>query len=224
MEQESAKVIKVIKSKEKSSSSVAEDFNIDSIEQDGVIRGEVYSASARARELLRKAQEEADAILQKARDEGEQEKKQGYEAGYQEGLAQTTELLAKARLEYEQFVRSAHKDLLDLAFKVAEKIIGRQLEVDETTVLDIVSQAMKSVRQSRELTIRVHPDDAKVLRKNEEALIEKLGRQRVIDIMEDKKVQKGGCIIESEIGIVEAQLQTQLERLKKVITTLKAGH
>jgi type III secretion protein L len=217
--EDSGKVIKVIKGKEKAVSPVKEDIaGLDSIEQDGIIRGEVYSASSKARELLRKAQQEADEILRDAQEQREKDKQQGYQEGYQEGLAQVTELLVKARLEHEQLLRNANKDLMDLAFKIAEKIIGTQLQIDQSTILSIVAQAMQGVRQSRQLTIRVHPADAKILREQKDELLEKLGGQRVVDILEDKKVLQGGCIIESEIGTVEAQLQTQLERLRKALT------
>jgi type III secretion protein L len=219
---EEAKVVKVIKSKDKSSSNLREDLSRESIEQDGIIRGEVYSASAKARELLQKAQQEAEAIIHKAQETAEKQRQAGYETGYQEGLAQTTELLMKARLEQEQFLKNANRELMDLAFKIAEKIIGKQLEIDPDTIISIVKQAMQTVRQTKQLTIRVHPDDAKRLRANEEELQEALGRQRFLDVVEDKKVQYGGCIIESEIGTVEAQLNTQLERLKKILLQAKA--
>ena len=217
------KVVKVIKGKDKiSGSTVREDLARDSIEQDGIIRGEVYSASAKARELLQKAQLEAETILQKAQEENAKQRQAGYDSGYQEGLAQTTEILVKARTEQEQFLKNANRDLMDLAFKIAEKIIGKQLEMEPETIIAIVKQAMQTVRQSKQLTIRVHPEDAKLLKQNEEELQETLGRQRILDVVEDKKVHRGGCIIESEIGTVEAQLQTQLERLKKILLQPKA--
>jgi len=218
-----AKIVKVIKGKEKVTSSIGEDFNRDSIEQDGVIRGEVYSASAKARELLQKAQKEAEEIVRKAKEQSDELRQSGYDTGYQEGLAQTTELMVKARMEHEQFLKNANRDVMDLAFKIAEKIIGKQLESEPATIISIVKQAMQSVRASKQVTIRIHPDDAKILRANDEELQEALGRQRVIDIMEDKKVHPGGCIIESEIGTVEAQLQTQLDRLKKILLQPQAN-
>jgi type III secretion protein L len=220
---EDAKVVKVIKGKEKVTSNLREDLQRDSIEQDGIIRGDVYSASGKARELLQKANQEAEEILRKASEQSEQLRKSGYDAGYQEGLAQTTELMTKARIEHEQFLKNANRDVMDLAFKIAEKIIGKQLETEPETIINIVKQAMQNVRGSKQLTIRVHPNDAKILRENDEELQEALGRQRMIDIMEDKKVTPGGCIIESEIGTVEAQLSTQLERLKKILLQPKAN-
>ena len=219
---EEAKVVKVIKSKDKSVGTVREDLSRDSIEQDGIIRGEVYSASAKARELLQKAQQEAESIIRKAGEAAEKQRQNAYDTGYEEGLAQTTELLMKARMEQEQFLKNSNRDLMDLAFKIAEKIIGKQLEIDPDSIISIVKQAMQTVRQTKQLTIRVHPDDAKRLKANEEELQEALGRQRFLDVVEDKKVQQGGSIIESEIGTVEAQLNTQLERLKKILLQPKA--
>ena len=218
-----AKIVKVIKGKDKAASNFREDLGRESIEQDGIIRGEVYSASAKARELLQKAQAEGEEIVRKAQEKSEELRRSGYDTGYQEGLAQVTELLVKARTEHEQFLKNANRELMDLAFKIAEKIIGKQIEIEPQTIISIVKQAMQNVRGSKQLTIRVHPNDAKILKENDEELQEALGRQRMIDIVEDKKVNPGGCIIESEIGTVEAQLQTQLERLKKILLAAKTN-
>ncbi|HEY7162527.1 MAG TPA: type III secretion system stator protein SctL [Acidobacteriota bacterium] len=221
MEQQS-KIIKVIKSKDKPPGSIEEDSVVDTLEQKhGLIKGDVYSAGNKAREILQKAQGEAEEIIRRAIEQGEKEKKDGFQEGYQEGLAQVTELLAKARVEYDVIMRNASKDMLELAFKISEKIIGKQLEIDKSTIMDIVAQALQTVRQSKQITIRVNPEDGKALKADKDALIEMLGHGRVIDIMDDKKVEKGGCIIESEVGTVDAQLHKQLERLKKVLTERK---
>lgn len=220
-----SKVIKVIKGKDRDPSdtaTISEELNVESLEQHGVIKGDIYSASARAREMIQKAQQDAEEIVRRAVEQKEKEKQDGYDAGYQEGLAQVTELLVKARTEYEASLKNASKDMLNLAFKIAEKIIGKALELDKDLIVDIVAQALQTVRQSRQITIRVNPEDAKVLKANREALADALGQGRMIDVAEDKKVPRGGCIIESEIGIVEAHLQTQLERLKKVLSERKA--
>lgn len=222
MDKDGTKVIKVIKGKEKDPATISEDLNVEVLEQHGVIKGDIYSASSRAREMLQKAQQDAEEIVRRAVEQREKEKQDGYSAGYQEGLAQVTELLVKARTEYDATLRNASKDMLTLAFKIAEKIIGKSLELDKTLIMDIVAQALQTVRQSRQITIRVNPEDAKTLKSGKETLAEMLGQGRMIDIAEDKKVDRGGCIIESEIGIVEAQLQTQLERLKKVLSERKA--
>jgi type III secretion protein L len=220
MERDS-KVIKVIKGKEKPAGSTGEDLIVDSMEHGGVIKGDVYSATNKAREILQKAQTEAEEIIRRAIEQREKEKKDGYEEGYQEGLAQVTEILTKARIEHEQMLKNASKEMLDLSFKIAEKIIGKQIELEKGTILDIVAQALQTVRQSRQITIRVHPEDAKTLKSSKDALAEALGTGRIIDVMEDKKVEKGGCIIESEVGVVDAQLHKQMERLRKVLSERK---
>lgn len=222
MDNDGGKVIKVIKGKEKDPATISEDLNVEVLEQHGLIKGDIYSASSRAREMLQKAQQDAEEIVRRAVEQRDKEKQDGYNAGYQEGLAQVTELLVKARTEYDAALKNASKDMLNLAFKIAEKIIGKSLELDRNLIMDIVAQALQTVRQSRRITIHVNPEDAKTLKAGKEVLAETLGQGRMIDIAEDKKVERGGCIIESEIGKVEAQLQTQLERLKKVLSERKA--
>ena len=185
-----AKVIKVIKGKEKVASNLREDLERDSIEQDGVIRGEVYSASAKARELLHKAQQESEEILRKAKEQSEALGKSGYDAGYQEGIAQTVELMTKARMEHEQFLKNANRDVMDLAFKVAEKIIGKQLETDRKRSSALSNRRCKmfaEVKNSRFGFIRMMQKFCGVTKRS----FWKLSGGTALDIMEDKKVQPG---------------------------------
>jgi len=221
MEKEASKIVKIIKSKERPPVPLGEEITVESMEQGGVIKGDIYAASEKAREMILKAQQEAEEIVRRAREEMDKEKQDGFQAGYQEGLAQVTELLVKARTEYDQTLGSARQDMLNLAFKIAEKIVGKKLEMDQQVILDIVKQALQTVRQSRQVTIRVNPEDAKVMRANKDVMLESLGHGRIIDIAEDQKIGRGGCIIESDFGTVEAQLQTQLARLKKLLIDRK---
>lgn len=221
MDKEPSKIVKIIKSKDRPPVSIDDDLSIDSIEQGGVIKGDLFAASEKARDIVLRAQQQADEILRRATAEREKEKQGGYNDGYQEGLAQVTELLAKARVDYDQMIQNARQDMLNLAFRIAEKIIGKKLEMDQTIIIDIAKQALQTVRQSKQITIRVNPDDAKLMREQQDAMADAMGHGRIIDIAEDVKIARGGCIIESEFGTVEAQLQTQLERLKKVLTERK---
>jgi type III secretion protein L len=221
MDKEPSKIIKVIKGKDHAPAPLGEEITVESMERGGVIKGDIYAASEKAREIIQKAQQEAEEIVRRAKEAMDKERQDGFQAGYQEGLAQVTELLVRARADYDQSLRNSQQDMLNLAFRIAEKIIGKKVEMDQQVILDIVKQALQTVRQSKQVTIRVHPDDARLMRENEEVMMETLGHGRIIDIVDDAKIARGGCIIESEFGTVEAQLQTQLDRLKKVLSERK---
>jgi type III secretion protein L len=183
----------------------------------GVVEAEVYEAHQHAKEIIESAEAQAAEILATAEDEREAALAEAREAGKQEGLAQMTELLVRARQEAAALIERNEEELVRLALVCAERIIGRALELDANLILEIAAQAIESVRQQRELVLRVHPDDALRLRNSRKKLMDLLGRTKDIAVREDPEIERGGCIIETENGTVDAQLSTQIRMLEAAL-------
>ncbi len=183
----------------------------------GVVEAEVYEAHQHAKEIIESAEAQAAEILATAEDEREAALAEAREAGKQEGLAQMTELLVRARQEAAALIERNEEELVRLALVCAERIIGRALELDANLILEIATQAIESVRQQRELVLRVHPDDALRLRNSRKKLMDLLGRTKDIAVREDPEIERGGCIIETENGTVDAQLSTQIRMLEAAL-------
>jgi flagellar biosynthesis/type III secretory pathway protein FliH len=92
--------------------------------------------------------------------------------------------------------------------------LGKALELDPELVLSIAAGAIESVRHQRELVLRVNPEDAALMRNSRKKLMDMLGRTKDIAVREDPEVARGGCIVETENGTVDAQLKTQLQMLE----------
>ncbi|HET6266716.1 MAG TPA: type III secretion system stator protein SctL [Acidobacteriota bacterium] len=184
-----------------------------------LIEGQVYDASQVAKDLVQKAEQQAEQILSKAMEERERIQGEARDQGYQEGLAQSTEWIVKAKDHYQRVAENSKNDLKILAVKIAEKIVGKALEMDPELINDIVSQAIRTLRQQKNVNIRCHEDDLGILKKNEKEFLELLGKSGVITFTVDSKIQRGGCMIESEIGVVDARLETQLKTLQKILLT-----
>ncbi len=193
-----------------------------------VIDSEVYEASQVARDLIQKAQLQAEEITAKARDEAEQVLQkanaerdrittESRDTGYQEGLASASEWVVKSREYYQRTVESSKKELKMLSVKIAEKIIGRALELDPEVINDIVSQAIRTLRQQKNVTVRCSEADYETLKKNEKEFLGMMGQSGILDIIPDPKLTRGGCMVESEVGIVDARLETQLKTLQKLL-------
>lgn len=182
-----------------------------------VVESEVYDAHQKAREIIEQAERQAAQLLEKATRERDAVVAASKEAGRQEGLAQATEVLLRAKKEAAAIVAGAEKQLVELSLIVAEKIIGSSLQADPESVLAICAQAIESVRQQKELVLRVNPEDAIILRNGRKKLMDMLGRTKDIAVREDPEVARGGCIIETENGSVDAQLKTQLQMLEEAL-------
>lgn len=185
--------------------------------QRAVVESEVYDAHQKAKEIIDQAERQAAQLIEKATRERDAAVAAAKEMGRQEGLAQATDIILKAKRESSAIIESSEKELVRLSLVIAEKIIGRMLEEDSELILSIAAQAIESVRQQRELVLRVHPDDAQLLRNSRKKLMDLLGRTKDIAVREDPEVQRGGCVIETENGTVDAQLRTQLAMIEQAL-------
>jgi type III secretion protein L len=182
-----------------------------------VLDGEVYDAQRAARDILEGAQREADALLAAAREERARLAEEAREAARQEGLAQASEALLRARLEASRLLAGAEREAVALALRVAGRVLGRDLERDPSLVVDVCASALSELRQLRQLVLRVHPADAALLRAEPRRFAEVLGRTADVAFKEDPDVERGGCLVHSESGTLDARLSTQLEMLRRVL-------
>lgn len=184
----------------------------------GVVSSDEYEARTEASKIIQEAKLEAERIKAEAEAKREEKFAEGREAGRQEGLAQMTEVLAKAKLARDKMLESAENEAVKLAIKIAEKIIGREVENDPSTLVDVVAVAAEATRNAQQITIRVHPQAARVLREKKAALIEKIGMTGIVSIKEDPEISdKVGCILETPFGTHDARLMTQFELLEQVL-------
>jgi flagellar biosynthesis/type III secretory pathway protein FliH len=107
--------------------------------------------------------------------------------------------------------------MLRLSIRVAEKIVGEQLRLHPESIVEIVREVLKSIRPGKHLTIQVNPADAQYARARIDRLKEALGTSSEIEIVAAANVAPGGCVIESELGIIDARLETQLKCLEDAL-------
>jgi len=182
-----------------------------------VMGAEEVGARESARDIVEQAEQRAATIIARARQERDQVLAEGREEGRQQGYGEMTELLARTKIQAGELLKAAEPEVVKLALKVAERIIGAQIATDDETILKIVAKAVEQLRQSKELVIRANPSDVEVLRREKRKLLEHIGRLKDIAFRDDPAVSRGGCIIETENGTVDAQLDTQLALLERAL-------
>jgi type III secretion protein L len=144
-----------------------------------VIKNDAYSA------IL-----DADSIREKARREGE------------------AEGLARYLAAIDRFYAGAEPEMVRLATAIARKIVGEELRTSPEAIVAIVREALATVRQGKQIVIKVHPSAAALVR-------ESVGAD--MRVVPSEGVAPGGCVIESEFGIVDAQLDTQLRVIERAL-------
>lgn len=185
----------------------------------------VSEAQAEAQRLLEEARARAEAVLEEAR-------RQGYEAGFREGeergraegraaaekelegaVRQATKLLTAAVHDRTQIVAAARDDVLKLVRRVAEKITRAAVRLDPSVVERVIDSSLRLVTERTQVLIRVNPDDVARARDGVPHFLRYFTPSAVLEVCADPKVSQGGCLIETNAGYVDAQLETQLEEV-----------
>jgi flagellar biosynthesis/type III secretory pathway protein FliH len=174
-------------------------------------------ADQRAQAILDDARAEAAALLEAARAEALRMVEQAAEAGKHEGFAQAEHLREQIAGLEQRMVKEIEGEVVRAALRVAEELLHAELRERPEAVVDIVASALHVARDARDVFLRVNPQDAKVLRAQKSRLIDALGRARDVDVREDRNVRPGGVLIQTESGVVDAQLETQLEEITRVL-------
>jgi flagellar biosynthesis/type III secretory pathway protein FliH len=186
-----------------------------------ILKNRVLSAYEEAAEIIGNARREAsrlrreaEALHERARLERESERKRGYDEGHQKALGELTHRMVEVEAERERFFADAEPQVIRMVMEIAEKVIGR--EINNGAIVDVVKTAiLQSV--GRRVSIKVHPSDAAVLKEKQAELMASLDSNRSLTIKEDETITSGGCLVETEMGVVDARLDTQLAAIRKAL-------
>lgn len=183
---------------------------------DGPTVGSVLSAEALIGHRVGVMDLEAEVVAARA---------EGYEAGLAEGRAQlaaATEALTAAAAEltaHRATVASACEDgMVELALRIAEQALGAALEVSPERVVDVVRGALRRLTERERVTVLVHPDDMELIRTAAPALVTELGGIEHLEVQAERRVARGGAVVSTGEGEVDATLATKLARAREVLT------
>jgi type III secretion protein L len=187
-----------------------------------IIRRTVQAAQTQADEIVVAAQQEAAEILEDARLEAEQLKKTAKQDGYQNGLAEWNQVLASAWKARDEYLAQNEPAALQLAVRVAGKLLGEELAASPEKIASIVCEALKATQRARTFVVQAHPADVPLLQERLARLRTVVGPAREIEVISSTALSRGDCVIESDIGIIDARLETQLELMEKALVGAKA--
>jgi flagellar assembly protein FliH len=195
-------------------------------------------ARRKAQLMLQQAQEQIQQAMEQAQQQAqklfEQARAQGFEQGKQEGLAAGRQELAAAfdevREVYKQVLAERQK-ILDavepqvarLALKVAEKIIGQEVKASGDSVVGVVRQAMAGLGTREEVKIRIHPHDYPAVDENRKALERLVEGLKLLEVVSDPRIEQGSCVLETNLGNVDARISVQLEALAQAFEKVAQG-
>ncbi|MBB15228.1 hypothetical protein CMK22_08140 [Candidatus Poribacteria bacterium] len=149
----------------------------------------------------------------------EQGYKEGWSQGHQEYMdviEQLKKIITQVADQRHDFIESAESDLVALAFDVAEKLVHHQISNDDVIYHTIKSMLDYTVDHEKVL-IRVHPEELAKLEPHREEFLSQIKGVELLDIIEDVNIDQGGCLLETNLGTIDAQIDTQFAQAKQAL-------
>ncbi len=181
---------------------------------DKVIPSDVFSELLKATDVLSKAKADVKTYLKNNKEACQKLLDKAKEAGFNKGLSEFNKQILHYQERAKQLEHELQKTILPLALKAAKKIVGHELELKPETIVDIVRQTLKPVTQNHHIKIFVAKQDKEALEKEKKELQNILEYAQTFIIEEREDVTPGGCIIETEAGIINASLENQWRALE----------
>jgi flagellar biosynthesis/type III secretory pathway protein FliH len=177
-----------------------------------VVPAAVLEARAQARELLAEARRQADALLAEAA----ATRAAAHESTRAALEAEFTTLLVAARADAERVRASALPAARGLAVRMAEKILGHALDLNDDVVAGIAARALEAARtRAGVVTLRIHPTDRAAVDAARPSLTQRLAAAVQLRVVDDPTVARGGCVVDTPAGRLDARLETQLAALER---------
>jgi flagellar assembly protein FliH len=155
------------------------------------------------------AKDELQAAYERGLADGERKLSAQLLAQRNEFLALQRGVIESLRQAVPQVTRDAESALIGLAIEAAQKLVAG-LPVDAAMVGAVVRDAVSQVEDTAEITVSVHPDDL--------AILERPADDRAIQFRAAPEISRGGCLVHTRFGVVDARRETKIELLHKAVS------
>lgn len=178
-----------------------------------------FSILQTAEETLTLAKEEVEQFKKEAAEETEKAKQEAIAQGFQEGLVSFDKHLFALDQELKDLRIEIQKKILPLSLSAARKIIGEELKLHPDRIVDIVLNSLKPVTQHKKIMIYVNKADLAALEEQRPKIKEIFEHLQSLSLEERDDIEPGGCMIETEAGIINAQLENQWRALESAFAS-----
>jgi flagellar biosynthesis/type III secretory pathway protein FliH len=184
-----------------------------------VIEQEVMLAHDEARRIVESAQARARAIVEEAQQEAAAVRRRAHDEGWAGGLAEWESRLVEVGEQARRAVEDARPQLVQLALRVAEKVLRRRLEEKPDAIVPMVEEALEAARGSRggHLVLRVNPLDVPALEGFRRRLLDRDQRWQSLEVVAEEGMARGGCRIDTDFGTIDASVETQVAAIEQLL-------
>ena len=166
--------------------------------------------------IIAAAEADAARIREEAKAAFEEERKRGYEKGLADGKMEISMQKLDLVDSSVRFMESVEGKMADIVMKALKSCV---VEIgDKEMVVQIVRKTMNAViRTQKQVTLTVAPEMAPVVRERVAALKADYPTVETLDVVEDPRLKGTACVLETEAGVADASVETQIAAIERSI-------
>lgn len=184
----------------------------------------IREAEARAADALDRAEKQVDELRAIAERDG---REKGRIEGFEEGHAEVTRLVEQlhsiinhAIEKRNEIIEESETQLINLVILIARKVVKVISENQKNVVINNVIQALRKLKSRGEVIIRVNLEDVDLTSEHVKDFMRMVEQVKSITVVEDSSVDRGGCVLETDFGQIDARISSQLHEIEERIVEL----
>ena len=181
-----------------------------------ILKARDHQVFEQAEQVLAEAEQKALEIVHKAEQEYEAQQVRGYQDGIANAKMETAEQMLDTVSRTVDYFAQVEKKVAEVVMTSVRKILGEF--DDQTLTMQVVRNALTVVRTQNQVTLRVSPGQEESLRSHLNEILQGYSGISYIEVVSDHRLQAGGCILETDVGVVDASIEVQLKALENAMT------
>jgi len=125
-------------------------------------------------------------------------------------------IVSNLHKHYQNVLKKTELSVANLATLIASEIIGNELSEKKDKILSLIKSSIQNIDIEDIIKIRLNPKDIEILKEVDSQLYQKIQKDEG-SIIPDYSVDSGGCILETNIGIIDAKIKSQLKKINEKI-------
>ena len=197
---------------------------------------DLEEVKAQAQAMIDDAQAQIDEMMEAARQEIEMQRrqaveegnKQGYDVGHQKAMSEVDDIkLAlederrQLEEEYDRLIDTLEPRFIDTITEIYSHIFGIELADNRDILVHLIDSTLRQVESSRTFIVHVSQEDYPYVNMQKQTLTEgATAGKGMVEIIEDIALSQGACLIETDGGIFDCGVDTQLQELTNKLQVL----
>lgn len=177
-----------------------------------ILKASDYNQYLSAQAIVEAAEKKAADIIQSANDIFLKQKALGYEAGLNQVKENQSQIILKTLEKCREYLINSKLQLTKIVIQAIRKLVGEFDDVE--LALKITNQAIDSVSNQREIILRVAAEQENDIKARLDDIRQQHPEIIHIEVTADERVEPGGCLLETKIGVIDATLKNQLTAIE----------